>query len=89
MKIFFRTQKFQQIRSVDFSSLDFSCNTTSKAIDMNEASEGNISHLFKKISMVMNRKIVEKALEQSKSQIRVTTAEKESILNYPAGITCN
>ena len=88
-KIFFRTQKFQQIRSVDFSSLDFSCNTTSKAIDMNEASEGNISHLFRNFSMDGNRKIVEKALEQSQSQIRVTTAEKEGILNYPAGVSCN
>jgi choloylglycine hydrolase len=88
-KIFFKTQKFHQIRSVDFSSVDFSCNTTSKTIDMNEASEGDISHLFKKISEDINRKIVEKALEQSKSQITVTTAEKEGILNYPAGISCN
>jgi hypothetical protein len=60
-----------------------------QALDMNEASEGNINHLFKKFSKDMNQKIVEKALEQSKSQIRVTAIEEEGILSYPAEISCN
>jgi hypothetical protein len=29
-KIFFKTQKIQRIRFVDFSFVDFSCNTTSR-----------------------------------------------------------
>ena len=87
-KIYFKTEQFQQVRSMDFLSFNFSCTTPSKVMDMNRAERGDMSSYFTNYSAGTNKLIVEKTLVQSSPQIAVTLEEKTAILAYPGSIHC-
>lgn len=53
-KIYFKTEKFQQLRSISFSSFNFSCNTASKVLDINRTEQGNMSSYFADYSTGIN-----------------------------------
>jgi choloylglycine hydrolase len=87
-KIYFKTEKFQQLRTVNFPSFNFSCNAASKVLDMNTAEQGDISNNFADYSSGINKLILEKSLEQSSPQIVVDREEKRAIISYPEAIHC-
>ncbi|MGZ8539525.1 MAG: linear amide C-N hydrolase [Chitinophagaceae bacterium] len=87
-KIYFKTQKFQQLRSLDFYSFDFSCNKVSKVIDMNGAQNGDISNSFTDYSEEINHSLLESSLAQSNPQIVLTSEEKKATTAYPDTIHC-
>ena len=85
-KIYFKTEKFQQVKSVSFASFNFSCNTVSKVLDMNRPEQGNMSIYFTDYSTNTNNLILEKTIKQSSSQIEISQEEKKVIKAYPG---CN
>lgn len=87
-KVYFKTAEFRQLRSVDFSSFDFSCNTVSKIIDMNRSEKGDIGSFFIDYSEKINQSIFERSLEQSSPQIALTTDQKKLTMSYPGTIHC-
>jgi len=87
-QVWFRTEKYKQLRSISFSSFDFSCTVSSKLINMNGREEGDISKLFTDFSDAKNKLIFEQTLKQSSPQIVLTRAQKEATLAYPATILC-
>ncbi len=87
-KIYFKTEKFQQVKSVSFSSFNFSCNTASKVLDMNKAEQGNMSTYFADYSTGINNLILEKTIKQSSPQIEISQEEKQAIKSYPDTIYC-
>jgi choloylglycine hydrolase len=87
-KVYFKTAEFRQLRSVDFSSFDFSCNTVSKIIDMNRSEKDDISSFFIDYSEKINQSIFERSLEQSSPQIALTTDQKKLTMSYPGTIHC-
>lgn len=87
-KIYFKTEKFQQLRSISFSSFNFSCNTASKVLDINRTEQGNMSSYFADYSTGINNLILEKTLKQSSSQIEISQEEKQAIVAYPGAIYC-
>ena len=86
--IFFKTQKFQQLRSLNLSQFDFSCNTNPKMLDMNRPEKGAVHSLFTNFSNDKNRLVFENTLQQSSPQIVLTKEQSESVLAYPATISC-
>lgn len=87
-KIWFKTQRTSQIRSINFSAFDFSCSSPSKHINMNGKEEGEISNLFSDFSIETNSLIFEKAAEQSSSRVSFNKEQKRAIQAYPATIAC-
>ncbi len=87
-KIWFKTQRFKQLRSISFAAFDFSCNVSAKQINMNGKEQGEISSLFADYSNDANKAIVEKTIEQSSSQISINREQKRTILAYPGTISC-
>ncbi|HKZ65403.1 MAG TPA: linear amide C-N hydrolase, partial [Chitinophagaceae bacterium] len=87
-KIYFKTEKFQQVKSVSFASFNFSCNTVSKVLDMNRPEQGNMSIYFTDYSTNTNNLILEKTIKQSSSQIEISQEEKKVIKAYPDAIYC-
>lgn len=87
-KIYFKTEQFREIRSVLFSSFEFSCKEGPKIINMNQAGKGDISGNFTGFTIPFNQQIVEKTLEQSNPYIVLTPQQKEGLLAYPATIHC-
>jgi penicillin V acylase-like amidase (Ntn superfamily) len=87
-QVWFKTEKYKQLRSVNFSFFDFSCTVPSKLININGREQGDISKLFNDFADAKNKLIFEQTLKQSSPQIVLTRAQKEAVLAYPATIRC-
>lgn len=87
-KIHFKTEKFQQVRSVSFSSFNFSCDNASKVADINRPEQGDMSSYFENYSSNTNKLIFGKTLEQSSPRIVLNQEEKRAIMAYPDAIHC-
>ena len=88
-KIYFKTARYPDIKSFPLNSFDFTCTSASKIMDMNQALNGDINNNFKPFSTQINRAIVEKAVEESRSQVAISDKDKETSITYAGTITCN
>ena len=57
-KIHFKTNRFRQIKTVNFSFFDFNCTSTPKAWDMNQPGNGNIDKAFENFDNTINKRII-------------------------------
>jgi hypothetical protein len=87
-KIWFKTQRFNQVRSINFSALDFSCGVRSKCIDMNGKESGNISNKMSRVLQPINQQILESAARKSSSRVAISRQQISGILAYPSAIIC-
>lgn len=87
-KVFFKTEAFPTIKSFSFRAFDFNCSSASKVIDMNQAMEGEINKRFVPFNIDINRRIVEKAVIESRSQVPISEKGKEALINYTSRIQC-
>lgn len=84
----FKTNRFQQVKVLNFAAFDFNCNATAKVWDMNQAGNGNINRLFENFTAAMNRKIVETAAKESESRVPISQINRERLWQYSSGIKC-
>jgi choloylglycine hydrolase len=87
-KIWFKTQRFKQTRSISFAAFDFSCLLPSKYVNMNIKEAGDISKQLTGFSRDTNRQILESAARQSQSRVAISRQQISGILAYPATIIC-
>lgn len=87
-KVLFKTERFNDIKTVSFSAFDFNCTATAKAWDMNQMGPGDVSRKFENFTLAGNQRLVETAFLESKSQIHVSEKIKESVWQYPNGMSC-
>jgi choloylglycine hydrolase len=87
-KIYFRTEPSRKIKSLDLAGFDFDCKISSKALNMNTLSEGDISKNFTDLTPALNKEILEKSLKQSQSRIQVKPERVEAALQYARQIAC-
>lgn len=85
----FRTARFKQIKTVNFSSFDFNCNADAKAWDMNQPQKGNVAHLFTNFNEAINKRIVETAAKESEDRVPISAQNRQRLWSYSAGIKCN
>src|SRR5687767_8300932 len=84
----FRTNRFTQIKSVSFSSFDFSCSSASKVWDMNQAGSGNINNLFENFTTAINKRIVQTAAKESEQRVMISEQNRERLWKYASEINC-
>lgn len=88
-KIYFKTASYTEIKELTFKSFDFQCPAVSKVLDMNQPLTGNVDKYFKPFSDEINRKIMDKAVAESKSQVSITEKDMDSNVAYASGIKCS
>ena len=86
--IHFKTNRFRQVKTVNFSSFDFSCNATAKVWDMNQPGNGSISNLFENFNTTINKRIVETAAKESERNVEISQANRERLWQYASAIKC-
>jgi penicillin V acylase-like amidase (Ntn superfamily) len=86
--ISFKTNRFKQVKAVAFSAFDFNCNASAKTFEMNQAAHGSINKLFVDFNNDINKKIIEKAAMESRSQIDISQKAIEAQWKYIDGIKC-
>ena len=87
-KISFKSYGFGNIKTVSFSSFDFSCNSSPKMLNINQNLTGEVSGSFKNFSIAEGRPILEAAVEESKKEVNIPEPAKEALLNYSSQVKC-
>jgi choloylglycine hydrolase len=87
--VLFKTNNYQQVKTVNFSAFDFNCTAKAKVWDMNQEGSGNINASFENFSTAANRKIVEKAAKESRKEVPISEKSQEALWKYAEGIKCN
>lgn len=87
-QIFFKSNGFTSVKNIAFADFNFSCYLPSKAWDINQAPAGHIASLFGDYSEELNRKTVEKSMDESSSQIPANEDETRQLWQYPAKNSC-
>ena len=85
----FKTNRFKQVKSINFSSFDFNCTASSKVWDMNQPQKGNVASLFQNFNEVINKRIVETAAKESEERVPISQQNRERLWTYSTGIKCN
>jgi choloylglycine hydrolase len=78
-KIFYKTPSNTQIKTFDFKKFDFSCASRPLAVDINTKTTGNIDASFKSYSSEVNRMMLKKAFNESKSEINISEDLQEEV----------
>ncbi|MEO6721880.1 MAG: linear amide C-N hydrolase [Ferruginibacter sp.] len=87
-KVFFKTADYQDVKSFSFNSFDFNCTATARVINMNQQMRGPVDKNFQPFSAEINRSVMTKAVEESKSQVTISDDEKEGNIAYAKKIKC-
>jgi choloylglycine hydrolase len=87
-KIYFKTEKYPDIKSVSFASFDFACASGSRVIDMNQPMKGAIDKKFEAFNEKINRTVMYRAAEESKSQVQISEEVRESNIAYANAVAC-
>jgi len=86
--ILFKTQIHNSIKSISLSDFDFRCETSPRMYNMNQRAVGNITGNFIEKDDKLERTILEKAVKQSQSRVKISNNTKEAILRYDETIRC-
>ena len=87
-KIRFKSHGYPEIKTISFSSFNFSCASSAKMLDINQPGTGDVSSSFHNFSINDSRPLVEAAVNESKDQVTIPEETKQAILNYPKEIKC-
>jgi choloylglycine hydrolase len=90
-KIFLKQPGMADIKYIDFKDLDFSCNETPEALDLNFDKSGNMGSYFIEYSSHINRDFISKAFTFFKGwgiNIRITEEEIDFLSKYPESFKC-
>jgi choloylglycine hydrolase len=87
-KIYFRTRKVPQIRSIDAKALDYSCSAQVKILDMNAGLAGDTTTQFKNYTREANRDLVERAFNGTDFLRGVPAAARDAHAAFPERFTC-
>lgn len=87
-KIFFKTNSYQPIRSMSFSSFNFACTEKPMAFNINTRTDGNVSSQFSSYSKNSDFKIIQRSFSESIDRISVPAAYIQKISEYPEGVRC-
>ncbi|HYF30902.1 MAG TPA: linear amide C-N hydrolase [Chitinophagaceae bacterium] len=87
-KVYFKTLDAPQVKSVAFSALAFSCRDAAVAFDINEQARGDISKLFKPLTMEQNKKTLKETASLSKNEVDISVQTQDAMARYASLIGC-
>ena len=88
-KIYFKTALRPDVKSCTFSAFDFACTATPMIMDLNLSVKGDVSKDFKPFNTLINRAIIKKSVDESKSRVPISNQQKEAAIAYPGTIKCD
>ena len=87
-KISFKSHDYGEVKTIAFSSFDFSCSSSPKMLNINQPGHGDVSSSFKNFSIDESTPLVETAISESKAEVNIPDEAKQAILNYTKEIRC-
>jgi choloylglycine hydrolase len=88
-KIYFRTLKNSNLRSVDTKSFDYSCGSAVKIYDLSTADSGDITAKFGDYNVAANRGLIERSFTGTPFLKSVPAGARDILAAYPDSFTCS
>ena len=88
-RIYYRTRKRQELRSIDTTSLDFNCGTPVKVLDIDAKESGDVTRQFKNYRRELNRDLIERAFSGTDFLKNVPGSAKDRAADFPERFTCS
>ena len=86
--IYFQTARYPSIKSIAFSDFDFNCQSSALSLNMNQTMQGKVSSEFKPYTTEVNKQLVERSIEESKTQVNISDIDRKRLIDYPSLIKC-
>jgi len=87
-RIYFRTRKRDELRSIDTTSLDYSCGTSVKILDIDAKESGDVTRRFKKYTRDANRNLIERSFDGTDFLKNVPPATRDRLAEFPERFAC-
>ena len=87
-KVYFRTRKAQQIKTIDTKAFDYSCSSPVKLFDMNADVAGDVTRQFKDYTREANRELIERSFTGTDFLRGVPASVKDGYASYPEKFSC-
>jgi choloylglycine hydrolase len=89
LRVYFRTLLNKQIRYIDLHSLDFSCKSSVKVMDMNLSGSGDITGNFSNYTRQVNLDLLKQSYIKTYSKAFITDEMLEQLSKYPESTSCD
>ena len=87
-RIYFRTKKRSDLKSIDTTGLDYSCGTPVKALDIDIKESGDVTRRFKPVTREMNRDLIQRAFDGTDFLKNVPDSAKDELADFPQRFVC-
>ena len=87
-RIYWRTKKRSDLKSIDTTSLDYSCGTPVKVLDIDSKESGDITRRFATYTRQANRDLIERAFGGTDFLKSVPTEARDRFAEFPERFVC-
>ena len=87
-RIYFRTRKRTELKSIDTSSLDYSCSTPVRILDIDLKESGDVTRRFKTYTREANRDLIQRSFSGTDFLKNVPDTTKDDLADFPERFVC-
>ncbi|HEX3131650.1 MAG TPA: linear amide C-N hydrolase [Thermoanaerobaculia bacterium] len=87
-RVHFRTRDQRKIRSLDLKTVDFSCSTPVRVLDLDADVQGDVAKLLVPYTRDLNRELVTASFRKTPFLAQMPDAELERVARYPESDVC-
>lgn len=87
-RVYFRTKKKPELKSIDTTTLDFACGTPVKVLDVDVKETGDVTRQFKVLARETNRNLIERAFNGTDFLKSVPDVARNYYAEFPERFGC-
>lgn len=88
-RIYYRTKKRGELKSIDATVFDYSCGSLVKTLDLDAKATGDVTHQFKPYSRKDNRDLIERAMNGTSFLRSVPSSARDRYAEFPERFSCS
>lgn len=87
-RVYWRTKKRSDLKSVDTTALDYSCGTAVKVLDIDHKESGDVTRRFRMFTRQGNRELIERSFGGTEFLKNVPNERKDRLAEFPERFVC-
>ena len=87
-RIYFRTRKKPELKSIDLTTVDYGCGTPVKVLDIDTKETGDVTRHFRNYTRDVNRDLIQRAFRGTDFLKNVPDAAKDRFAEFPERFAC-
>ena len=88
-RIYFRTKKHADLKSIDTTSFDYSCGTRIKIFDIDTTESGDVTHRFRPYTRKENRELIGRSFRSTPFLKNVPDPALDKLAEFPEIFSCS